>query len=626
MATTGARRGAAALVSLAALIPALPAATAHAVGQRVAVTWSSEDGSHKLFARPEKTLAAAPPAATDVTVNVDTGARYQTIAGQGAVLEGSSVANIARLSPSRRAQMLRQLFSPASGNAYNLVRLPIGCADMCSVEGFYTYDDMPAGQTDEDLSEFSLRKDVDVGVIAVARRARAINPGIRFYMSMWSAPAWMKDNGSLINGGRVRPQYLPVLARYQRRAIQAYEARGIPIHAITPQNEPHVVMPYPTGQWSGAELRDYVKLLGPELRRHGLATRIWIGDDNPPALRELLPPVLEDPGARRWVSGIALHDYTRDDPAVLQELRVRYGNLPLHLTERSYYGINGEWTTDGRWQEGIRRLMQLYRNGISSWTYWITFLDTRGEPNTGPLDAACCSVPFSAPPGDLDAYTTNRNHYLYGHFTRHVRRGAVVVGSDQTSTEVSNVAFRNPDRSMVVVVANGAGSPRSVAVRSSDGVLTDTLPPLSVATYRWTGGRAATDPRVGTFRIVNRAQPGHTLHATDEPYGARAWPARNLVAAPVAWREPAQRWAITSAGDGYYRITNRKLSDHVAQGTAERYRGFEDAYFAATSLNADSGAWRAHDGQLWRIQPAGAGYHRFVTKDRGTVLEATHDA
>jgi O-glycosyl hydrolase len=120
----------------------------------------------------------------------------------------------------------------------------------------------PAGQTHTALAHFSIQKDIDAGIVALALQARAINPGIRFYLSMWSAPAWMKTNGRRTGGGYVKPEYYPALARYQRMAIQAYRAPGIALSAMTPQNEPAVVQAYPTGQWTGAQMRDYIKTSG----------------------------------------------------------------------------------------------------------------------------------------------------------------------------------------------------------------------------------------------------------------------------------------------------------------------------------------------------------------------------
>jgi glucosylceramidase len=604
------------LLVTAGWVAVAPFAPAYAAGQSVAVTWTSEDGAYKLATRPATTLQPSSTAATDVTVNVDPGARYQTVFGQGGVLESSSVWNIAHLSAARRDQLMAQLFNPATGNGYSVVRLAMGCPDMCS-QAFHTYDDGPA---DPGLTRFSIQKDLDAGIVALARQARAINPQVRFFLSMWSAPAWMKTNGSLIGGGSIRPEYYPVLARYQRLAIQAYQAQGIPITAMTPQNEPLVVPQYPSGQWTGAQMRDYVKNnLGPELRGAGLATQIWVGDDNPPSLRTFVPAILDDPAAARYVGGVAVHDYSGDDPSVLSDFRLRYPAVPLHLTERSYYGVNGERTTAGAVQAGVRRVMDFFRNGIASWTYWITFLDTAGQPNTGPLDAACCAVPFSAPPGNLDAYTTNRDFYLYGQFSRYVKPGAARVGSDQTSADVGNVAFRNPDGSMVVVVANGAAAPRSVRIASPDGVLTDTLPALSVGTYRWAGGPVPADPRLGTFRLVNRANPAAALQDTGDHYFGSA-DSFSVVASPTAWNGLDQRWAITSAGGGWYRLTSAANQSTALHTTGERYQSYADVWnVAATpaSLNWDE--------QLWQLADAGGGWYRLVNKARGTVLQATAD-
>jgi glucosylceramidase len=591
-----------------------------AVGGPVAITWSSEDGSARLTDRPGATLQSRRTAA-DVTINVDPQARYQTLLGEGGVLESSSVWNIAHLSPAKRDQMMRQLFDPASGNGYDVVRLAMGCADMCA-ESFYTYDDRPTGETDPDLKHFSIQKDIDAGIVALARQARQINPEVRFYLSMWSAPAWMKTNGSLINGGQVRPEYYPALARYQRRAIQAYQAQGVPIHAMTPQNEPDVVMPYPSGSWSGTQMRDYVRdHLGPELVRNGVGTQVWVGDANPPELKRFLPPILDDPAAAQYVSAIAVHDYSRDDPSVLSELRLRHPGLPLHLTERSYYGINGErHKVSGEIQSGIRRVIDLYRNGLSSWTYWITFLDTAGKPNTGPLDASCCAVPFTAPPRELDAYTTNRDYYLYGQFSRYLRHGAERVGSDQTSTEVSNVVFRNPDLSMVAVVANGADQPRTIAVTSPDGTITDTLPPMTVGTYRWASNPPAADPQLGTFRLVNRADPGLALQSAGDHYPG-SQDSFAVAATPAGWNGLEQQWVISSAGNGYYRLTSSARQSTVLHTTGEKYRDWPDVWNTATTPS--SLHW---DEQLWRIVDRGDGYVSFVNKARGTALQSTNES
>ena len=402
-------------------------------------------------------------------------------------------------------------------------------------------------------------------------------------------------------------------------AIQAYQAQGVPIHAMTPQNEPLVVNSYPTGQWTGAQMRDYIRdHLGPELRAHGLSTQIWAGDDNPPSLSSFLPAILDDPAARAYVRAVAVHDYTSDPPSVLESFRIRYPDLPIHLSERSYYGVDGRARRDdGTVQAGLRRLIDYFRSGIVSWSWWMTFLDDAGEPYAGPLPTTCCDTQFMAPPGDLGAVRATTDHFLYGHLTKWVRRGAVRIGSDQTSTEVGNVAFRNPDGTVVVVVANAATAPRSVRLSSSDGVLTDTLPAMSVATYRWAGGPVVPDERDGTWRIVNRRDPSAALHLTREAYPPAAG-AQQIAATPVAWDDVEQRWTISYAGDGHYRVTSTAKPSLVLHNTAEGYGTIPGVLGVA----ATPGAW-VRDEQLWRITGTGDGWYRFVNKAHGTVLQLT---
>lgn len=378
-----------------------------------------------------------------------------------------------------------------------------------------------------------------------------------------------------------------------------------------------VVMPYPTGQWTGTQMRDYVRdHLGPELWRSGVGTQIWVGDDNPASLRDFVPLILDDPAAAQYVRGVAIHDYTNDDPSVLEEFRLHYPAMPLHLTERSYYGINGErHKVSGGWQAGIRRLIDFYRNGITSWTYWITFLDSTGEPNTGPLDASCCSVPFSAPAGRLDAYTTNRDHYLYGQISRYVAHGAQRISSDQTDAEVSNIVFRNPDLTMVAVVANGASAARTIKIVTPDGIITDQLPAMTVATYRWANSKSPSDARLGTVRLVNRAYPKQALQATSDTN--LHWDdAHDVVASPTGWNNLQQRWSVTSAGGGYYRLTSLASQRAVLHTTGETYPAHSDAWSVASTR-----AELQWDEQLWRIEPVGSGYYRLINKRRGTALQ-----
>ena len=125
-------------------------------------------------------------------------------------------------------------------------------------------------------------------VIPVLKAAFAKNPQLLFFASPWSPPKWMKSSGTMI-GGRLLPEHYAAYAAYFVKFVQAYEREGIPIYAVTVQNEPGVDRQhdtpkwhYPTCRWSGAQVRDFIRdHLGPAFKKHGLTTRIWCYDHNP---------------------------------------------------------------------------------------------------------------------------------------------------------------------------------------------------------------------------------------------------------------------------------------------------------------------------------------------------------
>jgi len=199
-----------------------------------------------------KLLQAQPPiafvadgAASGLPITVDSGKQYQTIDGFGASFSDSSAWLIwNKLNPTQQTSLMQQLFSTQDGIGLSFLRQPMGATDF-SASGNYSYDDMPAGQTDPNLSNFSVAHDA-VYIIPLLQRALAINPGIKVVALPWSPPAWMKATGTM-NGGNIDPQYYSSLSQYFARFVQAYKRAGIPIYALSVQNEPlYSTTDYPT--------------------------------------------------------------------------------------------------------------------------------------------------------------------------------------------------------------------------------------------------------------------------------------------------------------------------------------------------------------------------------------------
>ena len=147
----------------------------------------------------------------------------------------------------------------------------MGATDF-SASGNYSYDDMPAGQTDPNLTNFSVAHDAAY-IIPLVKQALSINPSTKVVALPWSPPAWMKTTGTM-NGGNMNTAYVPSLAQYFVDFVQAYQQQGIPIYALSVQNEPlYSTTGYPSEYLAASDESTFIaNNLGPALSTAGLGS------------------------------------------------------------------------------------------------------------------------------------------------------------------------------------------------------------------------------------------------------------------------------------------------------------------------------------------------------------------
>jgi O-glycosyl hydrolase len=407
-------------------------------------------------------------------INVDPGRAYQKMLGVGCSMEDSTIHSLSLMTPSVRSKVLRALFDPAKGAGFNLTRICFGTSDFSHGPGFYTYDDGPADPT---LSRFSIQKDIDNHIISTLQDALRINPNLAIVGTAWSAPAWMKDNNSLVDG-HLLDQYIPTLALYYRKIVQAYAAQGLHIHAVTPQNEPGwPAGHYPSMLVSAQQEAQLINAMRKEFDAHGITTQIWAWDWNFGDLGTYASDLLgtRDSGytdAYRNAKGIAWHDYS-GDPSTMSLAKTDYPDLDMCMTERML------WGTDGA--DRIARYMRSWSTGYIS---WVTMLDqNRDTQQYGSPDP----TPLIQNPDHRDTWWALPEYYLFAQFSKFVQRGAQRIWSDYGSTgTVTTVAFRNPDGTLATVVVNGTSSAQDFTLRSGGQQLIDSLPAKTVGTYVWT--------------------------------------------------------------------------------------------------------------------------------------------
>jgi glucosylceramidase len=422
-------------------------------------------------------IATAASAGT-ATISVDTTQKFQTVLGVGSSLEESTIFNLGRMSAAGRTNALRTLLDPDAGAGFNIARITFGTSDFTSHD-FYTYND---GAADPSLSRFSIQRDSDHRIISTLREALAINPNLKIFASAWTAPAWMKSSNSLITGSLL-DQYIPTLATYYRKSIQAYAAQGIPIHGLTLQNEPlFEPADYPGMRVTADQERRLAIALRTELTNNGLgATRIWAFDHNFSEGLAYAQGVLTA-DARSSVDGIAFHDYA-GDPSAMAAVKAQFPDKDVLMTERSVWGT-----------AGADRIVQYFRNQSTIYQGWVSMLDQNRSPErwSGSPDPTMLVQSTSNP----DTFWKTPDFNMVAQFSKFVQAGAkrVATGYGSTGT-VTNVSFVNPDNSLVTVVVNQTSSNQAFTLRAGTRQFTGTLPAKTTGTYVWAGaGDAGSGP------------------------------------------------------------------------------------------------------------------------------------
>lgn len=430
-----------------------------------------------------------------VSIEVDAQSRHQVMLGVGASLTDSSAWLIQhRLDIDKRDALLRELFSSEDGLGLGLIRLTVGSSDFS--RDHYSLNDLSVGEEDRQQSRFSI--DINrMDVIPVAREALKINPTLQIMASPWSPPGWMKTTGSLI-GGTLREEHFDSFAAYFLSYLDAYAKEGIPIFAITLQNEPSFEpTDYPGMRLSASQrIRLIADHLGPALAARQSPTRIYEWDHNWDKPHEPLE-VLADERARRHIAGVAWHCYDGDISA--QSLvHDRYPNMDVLLTECS----GGDWEpvrSGGLAYQTSEIIINAARHWASGMLFWNLALDQ----DAGPFKGGCMTCRGVVTIDSVRRkFRRNDEYYALAHFSRFVARGAVRIGSSGSSDGVDNVAFLAPDGGSVILIASNR-SRKARRLRIQQGALQfeHQVPKRSIVTYRWPlSGQASADSAAGDDR------------------------------------------------------------------------------------------------------------------------------
>ncbi len=445
---------------------------------------------------------------------VDSTTRYQQIVGFGASLTDTSAYLIAHSTPENQATIMRAVFDPAQGIGLSFLRQPIGSSDF-SAQPYWTYDDVPSSAcpmprmtSDPTLLCFSLGKDLALPLLQEALR---LNPQITVMGSPWSAPAWMKTTQALVgennsDGGTLRRDSVngtPVYqsyAQYFVKFLQAYQAAGVPVTLLTIQNEPGAYLLHNPGMnFRPAEQIDFLEhALVPALQQAHLHPTIliydWNYDHNNPSYpyQAFLEAFRAIPASDYFITGTSVHCYGAPSdlmplPAPDQIVGDLYETECAPSPASSVYAVRPENPL-----APIDLVIDGTRDGARTIVLWnIAENQQRGPRPQGDKGCPCTPLitvqtgPDGLPTGKI---TYNPEFYTLGHASKFVLPGAYRIFSSSLEQQgVKNVAFLNPNGSIVLIAHNTTKAAQTFKVLWNKHSFQEMLPAGAVVTLQWQG-------------------------------------------------------------------------------------------------------------------------------------------
>ncbi|XP_063229261.1 lysosomal acid glucosylceramidase-like isoform X2 [Bacillus rossius redtenbacheri] len=417
------------------------------------------------FTKTESALS--PKSALKLTVQRNV--KYQEMLGFGGAITDATAINIKSLSAKAEENLMESYFGEG-GSQYTILRNPIGASDF-SLE-YYSFDDVKGDTT---LNHFALRNEDIKYKIPIIKKARQLNKrGVKLFASAWSAPYWMKKNGTVAGTSHLLPENYQPWANYYVKYFDAYAKENVKFWGLTAQNEPTQGGWLPSRiismGWTAEQQRDWIaQHLGPTLHKGGYDyLKLMIMDDNRAILANWVKTVLGNKTTSNYVSGIAVHFYsdTSSDPAILTNAHKTYPDKFILYTEAC--DLNRISTKDlGSWEKGEQygsSILKAIDNWVVGWTDWNMVLNLNGGPTW-----TCC--PFNAPiiaNSKADEFYKQPMYYFLAHFSSFVPPGSKRIGlSANEASNILSTAFLTPEQETVIVLMNSKDTASSVVISDS---------------------------------------------------------------------------------------------------------------------------------------------------------------
>ncbi|MHC0442973.1 RICIN domain-containing protein [Flavobacterium sp. 3-210] len=526
------------------------------------------------------------------TVTVNAGTTYQTMDGFGYTLTEGSAEVISGMAATQQNQLLNDLYNPTTGLNASVIRISIAASDLSSSS--YSYNETSG---DTNMNNFSLNGPDLTYLIPIIKKIQLINPNIKILATPWTAPRWMKTNGSWV-GGSLQTQYYAAYAKYFVKYLQAMQAQGISIWAITPQNEPENPNNEPSMLMNSTEQKNFInQQLGPQLAAAGYGGVKIIAFDHNCDNTAYPIDVLNNSS---YVDGAAFHLYLGNISA-MSTVKTQT-NKNVYFTEQ-YTGSGGSFSGDFGWH-----MQNVVIGSTNNWSKTVLEWNAANNSSLGPRTPGGCSTCLGAiTVNNSTSYTKNVAYYIIGQISKYVKPGAVRIGSSSTSGSILSVGFKNPDGSIALVLYNTSGSSNTIKVVSGSSAFNYTVPGSSAVTFTWGTGTPPPTGFPGYYNIISRnsnkgldvADNSTTSGGRIQQYDVTSGGGSN------------QRWKFVSDGSGNYYIIVKSTGMYLAvenNGTANGLKVQQRTFVNSNEFK-------------WTVASLGGGYYKITNVNTGKSLD-----
>lgn len=408
-------------------------------------------------------------------ISVYPNCRKQVIHGFGGAFTESSAYNYQRLPQGKRKEFLQCYFGE-NGLRYNVGRVHLNSCDFSL--GNYSCMD---GSKD---AAFHTERDEQYMIPLIHDAQKTAGEAIALLASPWSPPAFMKTNGDMNNGGKLKTEYRVMWAECMAKYVEFYRAKGCEVKMVTIQNEPAATQTWDSCLYSGKEEGEFALLLRKALDQAGCKdVRVYAWDHNKEVLVYRAEETMAVKGAQSAVDGFAVHWYTGDHFNAVRATKERWPDKDIWFTEGCVeYSRFDNASAQRKAEMYAHDMIGNLNAGISGSIDWNLLLDAQGGPNHV---GNYCEAPVMLNSDGTD-YVLMSEYYYIGHFSRYIKRGAVCLETSVWTSSVEVAAFEKPDGTRTAVVLNRSNEMQAVSL--TDNAATGfqfVLEPHSIATLCW---------------------------------------------------------------------------------------------------------------------------------------------